>query len=159
MLVGKSPVSPPQPQFTQTLQNVQPWLKTCIFHQGMLSCKSRFSNPWFQSEGLQFLVRLSLENPTKGSFQSPNLLVAYCTFSEHPPGDAGWGRRDIFPNCSHSGNTATSVTCCWVELGGRQGNTNTWKRKPNHRAGARGSQASAWHPEGRTQPVCSGGSS
>lgn len=27
--------------------------------------------------------------------------------------------------------SATSVTCCWLELGGPQGNTNTWKRKPN----------------------------
>lgn len=45
-----------------------------------------------------------------------------------------FGRRDIFQTAL-SGNEvshcATSVTCCWLELGGRQGNTNTWKRKPN----------------------------
>lgn len=158
MLVGKSPVSPPQPQLTQTLQNVQPWLKTCIFHQGMLPCKSRFSNPRFQSEGLQFLVKLSLENPTKGSSQRPNLVVAIAHFQSTLL-EMQAGGEGIFFQTALSGNTATSVTCCWVELGGRQGNTNTWKRKPNHRAGARGSQASAWHPEGRTQPACSGGSS
>lgn len=78
---------------------------------------------------------LSLKNPTKGSVPSLNPVVAIAHFKswpKHPPGDPGFGRRDIFQTAL-GGNTATGVTYCWFGLGGRQGNTNTWKRKPNQR--------------------------
>lgn len=103
-----------------------------------------FSNPRFASEDWQFLVMLSLEKPTKGaakvSFQSPNLVVAiahFLSWPKHPPGEPGFGRRDIFPNCSQCHKCHLLLVGAGRATGKHQ-HMEKETKPASHRAGAQG---------------------